>query len=372
MTARGENSVAMMLIAYERLTDHGLALPLFASSAAANALHVAVPSRPGDPQALIRAFDVYSPTESENIDPSQFRSVAEGEIWTDVFIWRDTAHVGTRAALWEGMEAWRTEIERKAPLTLLALAEGVGHVESARCADLAYHWLAEDWGRKRADRWRVDSYLTRLARRDLLRCYDTSSLVAEATEVAERMRLTQRGSVLELRSPRLLELRADDLPELANAVDALGWRLEIVFEDTLKSKDLADNEPSPRAMVMRLRHGRGRTQTQIPLRVVDEFFAGSRTLRNARTGQWRTMTLSKAGDRRNTMKLQLPEIAQMTDPVAHFEHREEGVVFEVYDASSTAGHKIANLLDDGVRNGSTRKTQRGATWWRLLPSKPQF
>jgi hypothetical protein len=34
MTARGESAVAMMLIAYERLTDHGLALPLFASSPA--------------------------------------------------------------------------------------------------------------------------------------------------------------------------------------------------------------------------------------------------------------------------------------------------------------------------------------------------
>lgn len=112
----------------------------------------------------------------------------------------------------------------------------------------------------------------------------------------------------------------------------------------------------------------GQTQTQIPLRVVDSFFAGSQTLRDARTGRERTMTLSKRADAgRNTMKLQLPEIAEMTDPVAHFERSEEGVTFEIHDASSREGRKIADLLNEGVRDGSTRKTQRGATWWRFLP-----
>lgn len=366
MTARGDSAVAMMLIAYERLTDHGLALPLFASSPTANALHVAVPSRPGDSTAHIQAFELYSTTDAKTLDSLQFRSVVLGEIWIDVFIWRDTVHVGTRTELWQSTEACHEEMERTSPLSLLALAEGLDRSEAMRCANIAYDWLTRDWGSSRADRWRVDSYLTRLARRDLMRRYDAGPLYAKAAKVLEFMRLAQHETVLELRSPRLLDFEADDLPDLSFAVNALGWRLEIVFDEPSEHLAPSVSSPTAKAMVMRLRHGRGRTQTQIPLRVFDGFFAGSRTLRDARTGRSRTMTLSKAGEARNTMKLQLPEIAGMTDPVARFELRDDGVIFEIHDASSPDGRKIVHLLDEGVRNGSTRKTQRGATWWRLL------
>lgn len=367
MTARRESALAMMLIAYERLTDHGLALPLFATSPAANALHIAVPSRPGDPTAQIQAFELYSTTEAKTLDASQFRSVAQGEIWIDVFIWRDTVHVGPRTELWESTRAYRNEMERTSPLSLLAMAEGTDRSEAARCAAIAYEWLMQDWGRSRADRWRVDSYLTRLARRDLIRRYGTGPSHAKAAKVLAFMHLAQHEAVLELRSPGLLDLKVDELPDLVFAIDALGWRLKIVFEERGEHPTPSDASPMARAMVMRLRHGRGRTQTQIPLRVVDGFFAGSRTLRDAKTGRTRTMTLSKAGEARNTMKLQLPEIADMADPVARFERHGDGVMFVVHDASSPEGREFADLLNEGVRDGSTRKTQRGATWWRVLP-----
>ncbi len=368
MTGGGDSALTMTLIAYERLTDHGLALPLFSSFPGANALHVAIPSSPGDPAAHIQTFEIYSAAEAKSLDSSQHRSVSEGGIWIDVFIWHDTVHVGTRAELWESLEGAHQQMERTSPLSLLALAEGVGRSEMTRCAAVAYEWLTRDWGRSKADRWRVNSYLARLARRDLIRRFSVGSWRAKAYEVLEVMRLAQRDTVLELRSPRLLDLKAEDLPDLAFAADALGWRLEIVLEE-LGELPVADTaSQASRALVMRLRHGRGRTQTQIPLRVVDSFFAGSRTLRDARTGRLRTMTLSKAGDARNTMKLQLPEIAGMSDPVGRFERRDDGIVFEVHDSSSSEGRTIADLLDEGVRDGSTRKTQRGATWWRVLPS----
>jgi hypothetical protein len=368
MIVRGEESLAMTLIAYERLTDHGLALPLFATSPAANALHVAVPSRAGDPAAHLRGFELYSTTEAKALDASQFRSAALGEIWIDVFIWQDTAYVGTRAELWESTGPLHHEMERTSPLSLLALAEGINRSEAARCAALAYEWLIRDWGSNRADRWRVGSYLTRLARRDLVRRFDTEQMVSKATQVLQAVQLVQHDATLELRSPRLLEFKVSDLPDLTFAVDALGWRLEIVFEEFGEPAARRDAATTARAMVMRLRHGRGRTQTQIPLRVVDRFFAGSRTLRDARTGRLRTMTLSKkAGDARNTMKLQLPEIADMADPVARFERRDDGIIFVLHDATSPEGRDIAELLDEGVRDGSTHKTQRGATWWRVLP-----
>ncbi|WP_204268338.1 hypothetical protein, partial [Escherichia coli] len=101
------------------------------------------------------------------------------------FIWRDTVHVGTRAELWQSTEACHEEMERISPLSLLALAEGLDRSEAIRCANIAYDWLTRDWGSSRADRWRVDSYLTRLARRDLIRRYDTGPSNAKAAKVLE-------------------------------------------------------------------------------------------------------------------------------------------------------------------------------------------
>lgn len=365
MTARGDSDMIMVLVVYERLTDHGLALPLFATSPTANAIHVAIPSAPGDPAAHIRAFELYSTTEAQTLDASQLRSAAPGDLWIDVFIWRDTVHVGTRAQLWESTEPYHGEMEYVSPLSLLALAEGIDRSQAARSAAVAYEWLKRNWGSSRADRWRVDSYLTRLARRDLFR---RLSMASKTVEVLGAVHLSQRQAILELSLPHIPDFRLDDLPELTFATEALGWRLEIVLEDIGQSTTPTGDVASARSLVMRLRHGRGRTQTQIPLRVVDSFFAGSRTLQDARTRRLRSMTLSKkAGEARNTMKLQLPEIAEMADPVARFDRRDDGIMFVVHDASSTEGREIAELLDEGVRDGSTQKTQRGATWWRVLP-----
>ncbi len=372
MTDLDDSTPSMTLIAYERLTDHGLALPLFSAHSGANALYVAIPSSPGDPSAFIQTFELYVAAQVASLDSSDVRLAVKGGSWIDVFIWHDTVHVGTRAELWESTGSFHEEMQRKSPLSLLALAEGVGRAEMVHCAAVAYEWLARDWGRQRSDQWRVNSYLTRLARRDLMKRMATALWPAGADKLLRLMRLAQHDAVIELTLPRLLDLKPEDLPDLAFATDALGWRLKIAQEEINEQPATGSASPTARAMVMRLRHGRGRTQTQIPLRVVDSFFAGSRTLRDARTGQTRTMTLSKKADAtRNTMKLQLPEIASMTDPVALFERHDDSVNFEVHDASSSEGRKIANLLDEGVRDRSTKKTQRGATWWRILPVAAQ-
>ncbi|MBY5834747.1 hypothetical protein HFN47_35440 [Rhizobium leguminosarum] len=360
-----EFSPAMTLLAYELLTDHGLALPLFGSSTSANALHVAVPSRPGDPSADIEEFEVYPAHQAVPLEISKHRTAVVGTIWIDVFVWNGVAHVGTRAELWEKTQLEHKEMEHTAPLTLLALAEGADSGESARCAALVHTWLARGWGQEKADRWRLNSYLARVAHRDLGRRFSEPSMMPAVRAILQKMFLVQRQRVLELRSPRVAEFGANDLPDLAFAAEALGWRLEVVFDPSQQAAVSSGGFPS--AMVMRLRHGRGRTQTQIPLRIFDGFFGGKQYLRNAKTGRARRMTLSTAKGGRNTMKLQLPEIANMSDPVARFEHGPDGITFEVYDAVSPEGHDIAMLLDEGVRDGSTLKTKGGATWWRVLP-----
>lgn len=354
----------MTLLAYEQLTDHGLALPLFGTSNAANALHVAVPTKTGDPAALINDFEVYPATTAVTLDTSLHRAASVGTVWIDVFVWDGVVHVGTRAELWASTKSEHETMQRTAPLTLLSLAEGVDRGQAARCAALVYEWLARDWGVESADHWRLDSYFYRLARRDLARHFDEPSTVRSILQTAF---FKQHQAVLELRSPRVAEFGAGDLPDLAFAADALGWCLEVVF-DPYQSAAVSVESEAARVMVMRLRHGRGQTQTQIPLRVFDGFFGGERNLRDARTGRARKMTLStKANGIRNTMKLQLPEIAKMLDPVARFERTSDGFMFELHDAKSLEGRLIANLLNDGLLDRSTRKTQGGATWWRILP-----
>ncbi|SFA58646.1 hypothetical protein SAMN04487972_12148 [Paracoccus halophilus] len=366
MSAQKDSSPSMTLLAYELLADHGLALPLFGSSVSANALHVAVPSRPGDPTTDIHDFEVYSATSPITLDVSLHRIATIGTVWVDVFVWDDVVHVGTRAELWESTEPEHGEMERTAPLTLFSLAEGASRGEAARCAALVHEWLERSWGAKRADNWRLNSYLTRVARRDLARHFREPSMAAKAHAILRKMLLVQRKSVLELKAPSVAEFAADDLPDLAFAVEELGWRLEVILDSVSQAAASESDIKPSHVMVMRLRHGRGRTQTQIPLRVFDGFFGGERDLRDAKTGRTRTMTLSMADGVRNTMKLQLPEIAKMSDPVARFERFPDSIAFEVYDSSSVNGRRIANLLEEGLHDGSTLKTQGGATWWRLL------
>lgn len=365
MSFREDENLAMTLLAYEQLTEHGFALPLFGTSTSANAMHIAVPSRTGDPAAQISNFDVYPARSAVALDTSLHRVAALGTVWIDVFVWDGVVHVGTRAELWAGTESKHEAMQRTAPLTLLSLAEGADREQAARCAALAHEWFAQYWGAARADRWRLDTYLSRLARRDIARHFDKPSMLSTARLILQKIVLVQREAVLELRSPRVAEFRADDLPDLAFAADAFGWRLKVIFDPDQGTTVSASNEAA-RAMVMRLRHGRGRTQTQIPLRAFDGFFGGKRKLRDARTGRPRSMTLSTANGARNTMKLQLPEIAGMSDPVARFERVGSDVTFVVHDANSPEGRLISDLLNEGLRDHSTRKTRGGATWWRVL------
>ncbi|MFN3817362.1 hypothetical protein [Blastomonas sp.] len=356
----------MYLIAYERLTEHGFALPLFGTSVSANALSVAVPSEGGDPTATLAAFEVHDPQSAISLDKTHHRLVAVGDDWVDVFLWNGVAHVGTKPELWTAMAFARDDISKHAPLTLLALSEGADFSETVRCAKVAHGWLKDSWGTIHADSWRLNGFLRRQAWRDLYRRLRQRADIFDARLALERLPLTQQGAVLQLGLPRSFSTTAAELPNLASAATSFGWRLEItIIPDEALGKPtlVSSNDPE---LLMRLRHGRGRTQTQIPLRVVDRFFGNIRTLKDLRTGSNRTMTLSMAGDRRNTMKLQLPEIANMVDPVARFIRTGEGIQFEVYDSSSPNGRIISNQLKIGLKDSSTQQTRGGATWWRLI------
>jgi hypothetical protein len=361
----------LSLVAYEKLTSHGFALPLYKSSASANALHVAVPSRVGDPEAVIVGFEVY---EAEDVITlgvdSQRSAVGRGAAWLDVFLWSGVAHVGTRSEIWESISDKRREIEQLAPLSLLAVADGARAPSIGDIAATAYTWLARSWCDAFAVRWQVETYLRGLFLRDMRRQLDATSAQEMFETTIRSVPLVLVSKTIELRLPvqlrRKVPINAGDLPDFVAASLAFGLNVSIMPPEG-KVDDSLVHPRLPSVLLMRIRKGRGGTQTQIPFGAIDEYFHKNLKVRDATSGQVRSMTMSKADGRRNTMKLQLPEMIDLVDPVIRFERTADTLTYSLHDASSREGAVIVSSLEEGLLDGSTRRTQGKATWWRLLP-----
>ncbi|HWB33595.1 MAG TPA: phospholipase D family protein [Acidobacteriaceae bacterium] len=121
-------------------------------------------------------------------------------------------------------------------------------------------------------------------------------------------------------------------------------------------------------VLMRLRIARG-TQTQIPFRLTNTFFSRDREVRNKNTGMVHEIREARAKGNANTMKLELPETRTMQQPVARFERTPTGIVYEVFDVGTPQGDQILGVLEEGLRNETTKMTisnQEQATWWRFI------
>lgn len=130
-------------------------------------------------------------------------------------------------------------------------------------------------------------------------------------------------------------------------------------------------------LLMRLRKAR-RTQVQIPLAVMSTpFFKGAQHVLSVATNVTRGIrpthaARARAGANPNTLKLEMPETRNMTDPVARFERTSVGIQYEVYDQSTPKGQAIVLSLQAGLVNTppSTYLTVPSSpsisTWWRFI------
>lgn len=156
------------LVGYEKLTDHGFALPCFARAGGFNSIYIASATSPGDPRTLISAFNPYVPENLILLTLDQQRgNVKIHDQWIDVFLWKERTYVGTKAAIWESLTPERVEIAAHAPLTLLALAEGVSRELGASFGPIALGWLTSRYGVATAFEWLLDTYLRGIAIRIL-------------------------------------------------------------------------------------------------------------------------------------------------------------------------------------------------------------
>jgi hypothetical protein len=115
-----------------------------------------------------------------------------------------------------------------------------------------------------------------------------------------------------------------------------------------------------------------RTQIQIPIRVVrTAFFSGVRELVSAHDGRAHPLISAKARGGLNTIKVEIPEIEPMGDPVLRLERTPTAILYQTFDAFSVLGKPIQQALMNGfaMKPPVTFKTvpdKNRATWWRFI------
>lgn len=116
-----------------------------------------------------------------------------------------------------------------------------------------------------------------------------------------------------------------------------------------------------------------RTQVQIPIRVIrTKFFEGITEIVSAHDGRSHTIITASARGVINTMKVELPEIDPMTDPVVRLERTATAIVYQTFDANSVLGRPIMDALRKGIEFDppvtfltAPQEPQR-ATWRRFI------
>ena len=115
-----------------------------------------------------------------------------------------------------------------------------------------------------------------------------------------------------------------------------------------------------------------RTQIQMPKRVVDtSFFLGQDTIVSAHSGQTHRLIQANARGIVNTIKVEIPEIDAMMDPVLRIERTATAIVYQAFDALSVLGAPIRQALLNGfaMNPPATKQSVRNrehATWWRFI------
>ena len=128
-------------------------------------------------------------------------------------------------------------------------------------------------------------------------------------------------------------------------------------------------------LLMRVRRASAtgrRTQVQIPIRVVrTNFFLGIKRLTSAHDGRVHDLISASARGGLNTIKVEIPEIDPMTDPVLRLERRATAIVYQAFDFNSVLGSPIGQALMNGFNvspptSFSSKSDLNKATWWRFI------
>ncbi len=145
---------SLRLIGWYGIVAHGFSVPLFGQSEGANTLYTARCSISGDHRGTIAEFEPVDVGDYERFPDSGSISLAVGDSWHDVFVWKSVGYVGTPDKLWEELEPYHGALAEEAPLSLLDLALYADRAEVQELAPLVFAYIDERFDRVMAQEWR--------------------------------------------------------------------------------------------------------------------------------------------------------------------------------------------------------------------------
>jgi len=159
-----EGVTDLLLAGYVSLRTQGLALPCYASGHRSNAWYCARCSIDGDHAGIITAFDPFQSDEIVLLPTEAARSVAVGDAWHDVLLWKGEQYVGTPSIIIAQLGKAVAQLASEAPLTLLDLAMASDELDRLALTKTAFAHVQRNWGEEEASHWRSDTF----ARRQLI------------------------------------------------------------------------------------------------------------------------------------------------------------------------------------------------------------
>lgn len=93
-----------------------------------------------------------------------------------------------------------------------------------------------------------------------------------------------------------------------------------------------------------------RTQIQFPIRLMSKpYCAGVTSLRSSQGGVRHKIREANARGKRNTLKVEVPEIETLDSFVMRLNRKGSDLVYDVYDTASPEGRRVWKALEDGLQ-----------------------
>jgi tetratricopeptide (TPR) repeat protein len=243
----------LLLIGYQKLTDHGFAQPIFGIDRSANAHYFANCWPVGDARGKITGFTRIIPENLMQLADELVLKAAIGQPWLSVFIWDQSFFIGTADKIWHTTKIFHPQIAKNAPLTFLTLSEyDPLRLSQFKAAKAAHRWLEKKIGAQGASSWYINSFLRGNVIRSLrsrLSMDDTNSKFFE--EIFKRVRVRQTAyTAIQVEFPaEKIPFKREELSEISRSLNnEIGFI--VVFEG---------NNPASRS------HANLRRTEEIPL-----------------------------------------------------------------------------------------------------------
>jgi hypothetical protein len=175
---------------------------------------------------------------------------------------------------------------------------------------------------------------------------DTSTGIVRRLDNAMLGDLTKFGYVLSESQLRLRRQNSEEAREKITRQTAHRlFQLRRVGRPASPKRRAAVTGTPGTILLMRVRRASAtqrRTQVQVPIRLLraSDFFREGRKITSATDGRTHSFRDAEGSGGLNTIKLEIPEIADMADPVIRLQRRRTDIIYEAFDSASELGMPI--------------------------------